>query len=127
MSGHEKRTADVIVAGAGHNGLVAAAYLAKGGLDVLVVEASPTIGGMTSTNPMAPEAPEHMINEGSIPASLFRTTTIDADLELGRRYGLRQKVIDPAHVQMQLDGASLALWRDPQKVADELRYFSRRD
>jgi phytoene dehydrogenase-like protein len=68
-----------------------------------------------------------MINEGSIQASLFRTTTIDVDLGLSSRYGLRQRVIDPAHVQMQLDGASLALWRDPHKVAAELRHFSRRD
>ena len=105
-----KRSADVIVAGAGHNGLVSAAYLAKAGLDVLVVEASPTIGGMTATNEFLPEAPGHMINEGSIQASLFRTTTIDRDLGLSSRYGLRQVVIDPAHVQMQLDGASLALW-----------------
>jgi len=121
------REVDVIVAGAGHNGLVAAAYLAQAGFGVLVVEASPTIGGMTSTNPMAPEAPEHLINEGSIQASLFRTTSIDADLGLGKKYGLRQRVIDPAHVQMQLDGASLALWRDPKKVAEELKYFSKKD
>lgn len=125
--GGPKRSADVIVAGAGHNGLVTAAYLAKAGHDVLVVEASPTIGGMTSTNEMLPEAPGHIINEGSIQASLFRTTTIDRDLGLSARYGLRQTVIDPAHVQMQHDGASLALWRDPRKVAAELRHFSRRD
>lgn len=121
------RTVDVIVAGAGHNGLVAAAYLAKAGLDVLVLEASPTFGGMTSTNPIFPEHPEYMVNEGSVQASLFRTTNIDEELGLSAKYGLRQRVGDPAHVQMQLDCASLALWRDPNKVADELRKFSRKD
>ena len=127
MSAAARRTVDVIVAGAGHNGLVAAAYLAKAGLDVLVVEAYPTPGGMTCTNPMAPEAPEYLINEASIQPSLFRTTTIDKDLQLGSKYGLRQKVVDPAHVQLNYDGSSLALWRDPRRTAEELKHFSPRD
>lgn len=122
-----KTSADVIVVGAGHNGLTAAAYLAKAGLDVLVVEAHTTPGGMTSTNPMAPEAPDYQINEASLQASLFRTTTIDKDLGLSAKYSLRQRVIDPAHVQLNYDGSSLALWRDPRKIAEELRYFSPRD
>jgi phytoene dehydrogenase-like protein len=121
------RAAEIVVVGAGHNGLVAACYLAKAGLDVLVVERWGTPGGMTSTNPMAPEAPDHMINEASIHASLFRTTNIDAELELSSRFGLRQRVIDPAHVHLGPEGESLAMWRDPMRTVEEIRRFSRRD
>jgi phytoene dehydrogenase-like protein len=124
----EKRmSADVVVVGAGHNGLIAACYLARAGLDVLVVEAYEKAGGMTATSPMVPEAPEHMINEGSIQASLWNATTIDAELELSSKFGLRPHFIDPYHVQLGPDGESLAFWKDYRKTAEEIRYFSPRD
>jgi phytoene dehydrogenase-like protein len=123
----DARSADVIVAGGGHNGLVAACYLAKAGLDVLVVEAHATAGGMTATNPMAPEAPDHLINEASIHASLFRTTSIDAELGLSARHGLRMRPIDPAHVHLGPEGESIAMWRDPARTASEIRRFSKKD
>jgi phytoene dehydrogenase-like protein len=116
----------VIVVGAGHNGLTAACYLAKAGLRVTVVEASPAVGGMISTNTIFPGAPQHRINEGGIQASLFRATTIESDLELAR-YGLKQLIADPYHVQLDPDGASLAIWADPRRTADEMRHFSPKD
>ncbi len=125
-SDRTNRKADVIVVGAGHNGLTAACYLAKAGLGVTVVEASPTVGGMISTNPIFPAAPHHKINEAGIQASLFRASTIESDLDLAR-YGLKQLIADPYHVQLDPDGASLAIWADPRKTADEIRHFSPKD
>jgi phytoene dehydrogenase-like protein len=126
-SGQQQQSADVIVVGAGHNGLVAACYLAKAGLDVLVVERSATPGGMTCTNPMVPEAPDHLINEASIQASLLRTTPIVDELGLSKKYGLRQRLINPAHVQLNPEGESLAWWREMDRTIEEIKYFSKKD
>jgi phytoene dehydrogenase-like protein len=120
------RNYDVVVIGAGHNGLTAAAYLQKAGLSTIVVEASPTTGGMTSTNPTLPGAPRHMINEGAIQHSLIRISSIERDLDL-RRYGLREVAADPAHLHLGPDGESLGVWHDPTRTAAELKRFSRRD
>jgi phytoene dehydrogenase-like protein len=120
------RKFDAIVIGAGHNGLTAAAYLQKAGLSVLVLEASPTTGGMTSTYPTLPGAPGHLVNEGAIQHSLIRMSSIARDLNL-KRYGLREVVADPAHLHLGPDGESLGIWHDPKRTAEELKRFSRRD
>src|ERR1700752_1836685 len=88
------RDRDVIVIGAGHNGLIAAAYLQKAGLDTLVLEASPVIGGMLGSSPVIGEPPTHIITEGAIQASLFRASPIESALQLAR-HGLRQIKADP--------------------------------
>ncbi|WP_040600196.1 phytoene desaturase family protein [Patulibacter medicamentivorans] len=118
---------DVIVIGAGHNGLTAAAYLARAGSRVTVLEAHHDIGGMLTDTVLFPEsAPSHVFSEGGIQASLHHTTTIVRDLEL-ERHGLVHLPADPYHVHLEPEGASLAFWHDPRRTADEIRRFSQRD
>lgn len=123
----DPREVDVIVVGAGHNGLTAACYLAREGMDVLVVEASDQIGGMTATNATLPEAPEHRFNEGAIQLTgIFRLSEIAAELELPR-YGLREIPVEPAHLQLGPDGSSLGIWKDRERTIRELERYSRKD
>jgi phytoene dehydrogenase-like protein len=118
--------ADAIVVGAGHNGLVAACYLARAGLRVLVVEANDWIGGCTSTSALVPGAPDHMINPCAQDFCLIRLSSVVQDLEL-RKYGYREKLVDPAYAAPVEDGSNLAFWRDPVTTAHELAYFDKRD
>jgi phytoene dehydrogenase-like protein len=120
------RGADVIVVGAGHNGLVASCYLARAGLDVLVVEASERIGGCTTTEALVADAPEHLLNACAADVITMRSSTVVSDLELPR-YGYREVDIDPAYAMLAADGASLVFWRDPARTAEEIRRFSGRD
>ncbi len=116
----------MIVIGGGHNGMIAACYLAKAGRSVTVVEALPTIGGMSATNTIFPEAPDHLINEGGLDVTLLRCSNIVKELAL-EKYGFGQIVPDPPYAYLNQDGSSLCIWRDPVKTADEIKYFSPKD
>ncbi|HEY1974843.1 MAG TPA: NAD(P)/FAD-dependent oxidoreductase [Pseudonocardia sp.] len=118
--------ADVIIVGAGHNGLTAGSYLARAGLRVLVVEAADRAGGMTSTNPVLAGAPGHRINEGAMDSSLWRTTRIAAELGLDR-FGLRELEVDPSYAFLDSDGSSLCIYRDPVRTAEEIAGYNRAD
>jgi phytoene dehydrogenase-like protein len=115
-------TYDVIVIGAGHNGLVAAAYLSKAGKRVLVVERREKVGGILDTVEIAPgvKAPGPVHTVGRL-----RRSVID-DLDLAR-HGL--VLIDPP-VRVfapQPDGSSVTLWADPSTTAEGLRDRSSHD
>src|SRR5579862_1884517 len=74
---------DAIIVGGGHNGLVAAAYLARSGARTLVLEARPKTGGAATTEAPWPDAPEFKVTRLSYVMSLMPPTIIN-DLDLAR-------------------------------------------
>jgi phytoene dehydrogenase-like protein len=117
---------DVVVIGAGHNGLVAANYLVDAGFSVVVVEASDYIGGLTATRFAIASAPQHAINSYSVDAFFWDSFPPAHELRL-ENYGLLRAPIDPGHVYLHPDGSSIAFWADARKTVEEIRHFSPAD
>jgi phytoene dehydrogenase-like protein len=118
--------ADVVVAGAGHNSLIAAGYLARAGLEVLVVEARPVIGGNTVTEELTVPGFKH--DSCASAHVLIQSNPLMRNNELGLdRYGLRYVYTDPALVMPLEDGDGITMWRDRRRTAAELERFSAAD
>ena len=119
-------TFDIVVAGAGHNGLLAAAYLAKAGFVVAVLEARPVIGGDTTSEELTLTGFLH--DSCSTAHNLIQASPTLRYNELGLRdYGLEYLYPDPvAHVPFP-DGTWLTQWRDLDRTCEEFAKFSRRD
>lgn len=107
---------DVIVVGGGHNGLVAAAYLAKGGLRVALLEARPILGGPVGTFEFMPGYRTAFTNS---PGSFEQR--IVQDLDLGA-HGLRFNRPDPTLVHRFASHAFLG-WRDRARTEAQLEAY----
>lgn len=117
---------DAIIVGAGHNGLTAAAYLAKAGKKVLVLERRDVVGGCAVTEEVDPElAPGCRVSTASYIASMLRPTIIK-DLKLGA-YGLRMVACDPGVQAAFDDGDVVAWWGDEPRMRAELERIAPRD
>jgi phytoene dehydrogenase-like protein len=116
------RKHDVIVIGGGHNGLACAAYLARAGLDTLVLEKRGVLGGAAVTES---PWPGYRISSASYVVSLMPPQVV-SELDLAR-FGYRVSVLDPDYYIPYEDGTSLTLWGDTHRAADEIRRFSKRD
>ena len=105
--------------GAGHNGLTAAAYLAKAGKKVLVLERREIVGGCAVTEEVDPErAPGCRVSTASYIASMLRPTII-RDLKLAD-YGLKMVACDPGVQAAFEDGDVAAWWGDEPRMREEL-------
>jgi phytoene dehydrogenase-like protein len=113
---------DVIVIGGGVNGLACAAYLAKGGLKPLVLEAQATVGGGARTEVIAPGFRAPVLSHVAGP--LRRDVVTDLNL---RGHGLEFLAGDVSVAVLGPDGPPLLLSEDPDRTARDLREFSPKD
>ena len=115
---------DIVVAGAGHNSLVTAAYLAKAGYSVVVLEGRPVIGGGAKT------ASATMVGFKDDMCSTGHTGIQEnpmlKELKL-QDYGLEYLFPDPFFHMPFPDGSSLTMWRDFDRTAAEFDKFSKKD
>ena len=113
---------DAIIIGGGHNGLVCAAYLAKAGKRVLVLERRPVLGGAAAGEEVFPG---FKVDTGASDAGLFNPRIIkDLNLE---NHGLRWLENPAVLFAPQLEAPGLTLWRDPERTREEISRLSEKD
>jgi phytoene dehydrogenase-like protein len=113
---------DVIIVGGGHNGLVCAAYLARAGRRVLVLERRPLLGGCCITEELWPG---FKVSTAAYVNSLLRPEII-RDLNL-QRYGFQMIPRNPSSFTPLPDGRYLLMGPDRQQTLQEIAKFSPRD
>ncbi|HSJ18183.1 MAG TPA: NAD(P)/FAD-dependent oxidoreductase [Solirubrobacterales bacterium] len=113
---------DAVIVGGGHNGLVCAAYLARAGLDVEVVERCDLLGGAAVTEE---PWPGYRVSSASYVVSLM-PPEIERELDLGS-HGYRVSIISPDYFVPFPDGNALTLWGDTGRDAREIARLSPAD
>jgi phytoene dehydrogenase-like protein len=114
-----QKTWDVIIVGAGHNGLACAAYLARAGHRVLVIESRPRVGGACTIEEPFPGV---KMSPCAYLAGLLHPQIVE-ELDLPRRGYQWTPAVNGLFVPF-LDGSSIQLWDDDERCAAEVRALS---
>jgi len=110
---------DVAIIGAGHNGLACAAYLARAGKSVLVLESRERVGGACTIEEPFPGV---FMSPCAYLAGLLHPLVVD-ELDLARRGFVWTPAVNGLFVPF-LDGSSIQLWDDNDRCEEEIRRFS---
>jgi len=113
---------DVVIIGGGHNGLACAAYLAKAGLDVLVLEKRGIVGGAAATEE---PWPGYRVSSASYVVSLMPPQVV-RELDL-KRFGYEVSIVTPDYFVPFPDGTALTLWGDVERDAAAIARFNEHD
>src|SRR5438067_8351220 len=113
---------DVIIVGGGHNGLTCAAYLARAGRKVLVLELREVLGGACNTEGIWPGC---KVSTAAYVNSLLRPQVIQ-ELEL-KKYGFQMLPRNPSSFTPFPDGRSLLMGPDAKLTYEEVSRFSTKD
>lgn len=113
---------DVAIIGAGHNGLACAAYLARAGKSVLVLESRERVGGACTIEEPFPGV---LMSPCAYLAGLLHPLVVE-ELDLPRRGFVWTPAVNGLFVPF-LDGSSIQLWDDDDRCEEEIRQFSPRD
>ncbi|NEU73438.1 NAD(P)/FAD-dependent oxidoreductase [Hassallia byssoidea VB512170] len=119
-------TYDVVIIGAGHNGLVCAAYLLKAGYSVLLLEKRSVPGGAATTEECIPEAPGFKFNLCAIDHEFIHLGPVVQELEL-EKYGLEYLECDPVTFCPHPDGKYFLGHKSLEKTCAEIARYSERD
>ena len=111
---------DVILIGAGHNGLLAGAMLGRRGVKTLILEKNPIVGGFITTEEM-PGMPGFKFNPGALVPSMIRDNPGFQELNIEQRFNLEYLSPDPAFTFFFPEGKYWHLYADLQgKTAQEI-------